>query len=218
MKDKSTPWLERIIGALLVLVGLAFALLFAFVKGRGLLPWDPMVTASMLGISGVLIWVGSRFVKSTPEITGAPTSDQPVRFLPKLRRPAELVVALGTLFLLWRIVTTFRSFSWPPQPLFTLLLAAPAVIGPLITRIRTPGEFLFTTELVEGWSPRTNRLARVMFGVAGLGYPAIAVAWYGLDSYLPEPWGRIARLTDCLLIFILYAAQLSVLQFGNIRE
>lgn len=218
MKDQSICWLERITGVLLILVGLAFALLFAFVQLKGLAPWDLKTSAFMLGTSVVLLWVGGRFIKSTPEIGENHVDDEPG--LPGIifRRPAELAAALGTLVLLWRIVTTFGNFSWPPQPLFTLILATPVAIGIFIMYIRVPGDFLFTRNLAEGWSTGTKRLTRVMLSTARLGYPAIAVAWYGLDKYAPEFWAPIVRLAACVLIFILYAAQVSMLHFGNIRK
>ncbi len=215
--------LTQITGGFLCLVGLGFITLLVALKLGGWLAGDLKVSAFLLAAGVLLASIGGGWLLSKPEPSGADQRynlDGLDRFLLRLRRPAEVVAAAGSILFFSIGVAVFAGWTWPSGPVLSSLLLGPIVIGLFTLRILIPGAFqsgLFPGGVVEGWSAAGRICVNALLRLGWLGYLAIFSAWPALDALTPPKWRAIKEGLSSILIGLLYASQVLVLHIGRLR-
>lgn len=221
MRTNGTRVLEQLIGALLVLVGLAFFVLLAVLKHGGQLTGDLRVSGLMSGSGAVLIWTGYRFLTANSEQPKTARQKNFDLFPLKLRSPGELIAAAGCVLMVCRIVSVLSGAPWPSGSLFEAALVAPVVIGLFALKLWVPAAFqssLFPDVVAQKWSPIIRQLLSILIRVGWLGYPAIFLAWPDVASHIPVSARIFTDVIAYSAICLLYASQIVVLHFGNMRQ
>ncbi len=175
----------------------------------------------MFVVAAILIWTGYGFLRVDPHGPKAQKQDSLTPQVLRFRTAVEVIAATGCILLWCHIVFALSGRFWPPEPVFTVLLVGPVMIGHIVVRMLVPGAFqfgVFPTELTERWSGSTRRLITCFLRVGWLGYIAILLAWPDINVRMPVPWGRNVEMISCFVISILYATQVVVLHFGDLRK
>jgi len=207
---------DKLIGSLIAVAGMAFLILLIFLRVSGQLIGDIKVSLFFLCTGGVLVWIGCAWLFSKPEPQQELEEHNYDCYFLKLRRPVEWGAAVGMLLTLIRASSLLYGVDLMPTKATWAFVATPILIGGLTLRILKPGAFqsgVFPAEVVSRWSVATRKVVNVLVRVGWLGYPGIALAW-------PDtPWaGHIGvQIVASILISLLYASQVLVLHFGETR-
>ena len=222
MKSGSSRVFERFVAASLILVGLAFFSLLAFLRVRGALAGDLKVSAFLLCTGALLMCVGCTWLLSTPQpLTSVHDhAREPGQSLLGLRRPVEWITAAGLVFTAVHAAAILCGRNWVPTIALWALFSAPVLIGLFALRILKPGAFqsgLFPDHLVSSWSGLTRDFVNLLLRIGWLGYPALIIVWPGFQNLVV--WNTFAsvQFIATILIVMLYASQLFALHFGQKR-
>jgi hypothetical protein len=220
MAHNSTRRFEQLTGALLLLVGLAFLLLFAFLKGSGQLNNDLKISAFMIAIAAILIWTGYRFLQVRPLSTIMEQANTAVPVLMSLRIPAEILATIGCLSMFCHAVYILIGHSWPSEPVLTVMLVGPVVIGQIVLRTLSPDALqsgVLRPELINRFSGLAGTLAAMLLRVGWLGYIAIIFAWPEVNTRIPATGSRMVQVLAAVLVSALYVSQALMLHCGERR-
>ena len=149
--------LSQTLGVLLILVGLAYVALLAFVltsvpvpqfelrAGQAKEVWEfLLVVVFMLGFGALLLWIGYTYLRpetERPESVDEKTTmllPNPNYLLVKYRRVVELIAASGCGLMLAHSMALFKGAIWPSLTALWILTFTPAVISIVVMRILVP--------------------------------------------------------------------------------
>ena len=217
--------LGRIIGGLLVLIGIGFvALLAILVLARELSPREDLrVSLFMFGFGTVLIWIGSTFLRPESEV-----SQNAKRwhnfgfdsFLIRCRPVVELLAGTGCGLMVAHVIALCVGANWPPATFYLILVGAPIGIGLLTLTILVPRAFqsgLFANEVWTRWSRQRQFLTRTILRLGWTGYFAVAISILGLSQHIQVHWRPLADILTSSFIVLLYVSQILALHFGRVR-
>jgi hypothetical protein len=215
----------KAIGTLLCLAGLGFAGLLVWVRSSGLLAGDIKVPAVMVGCAGLLLWIGSAWLlpkrQSAAQPPLEPTEPALTRLLLKGRYSVEILAAAGSVLMLCHAVALLLNLDELPRWLFSYVVLAPVVVAWFINRL-SAGDQMPSRPFRQSAFARRSRTARmlvhVLMRVGWFGYLAMLLYWFRTDVLLTGRWALTVRVAFSLLISLLYASQVLVLDFGNVRQ
>jgi hypothetical protein len=213
--------IEKLVGFLLGLVGLAFLVLLTFLKLGGELAGDTKVSAFLLIAGATSICVGCTWLFSKQRPHAPVRLYDYDRYLFGLRRPVEFVAAGGLILTGIRATGLLVGADAVPRKLLWVLAFSPVLIGLFALRILPPPDApqsgLFPGDLVSMWSAPTRRMVVLLMRIGWLGYPAMLLVWPGIHDLAPWTEGVSVQFAASILIALLYASQVLLLHFGKMR-
>jgi hypothetical protein len=188
--------------------------------------WKPLqylwLALFMVGFGALLVWIGWTYLRPEPqhEVMAERWSDVE-RWVVKSRRAVELLAATGCGLMLAHAIALCSGVRWPSAALVWIVSIAPVFTGLLTLGIVAPGAYRYNplaSEAWDRWSPGNRFVVKMILRIGWLGNIAVLATLYHLHMNVLGPLRLAAEVMASALILLLYASQVLVLHFGQIRE
>ncbi len=191
------------------------------VRVTGDLPADEIKASAFLLCAGViLVCIGCAWLFSKPRGDETEPSGQPDHYLPvllKMRPFVERGAVAGMILIGIHAVALLFGVDWLTTTQFRALISVPLLILLFTLRIAPRGPLLLSYDIVSRWSAATRIAVILVIRTGWLGYLAIALVWPSLPYFAHLAERPSVRFVASCFIFLLYASQILILHFGEIR-
>jgi hypothetical protein len=218
---------SRLIGLLLGAIGLGFIGLFLFLRIHGELSGDFKISAVMVGCGVGLIWISLSWLMSKQVPTSIEPNDKferneyvAIHWL-KLRRPGEIIAGVGCAAMLSHAIAISTHTGGLPNWLLGIVIGTPVVLAWFVAHILVPGAFpseMYPDSVLLRMSVITRFFVNVLTRAGWFGYVGILFIWFRLQYVFSPYWRLTSEVFASILISLLFASQLLMLHYGQLRK